>query len=354
MVYKLGKQLYNKTTGVFAAAFFALAPWELILSRSFLIDTQCLFLSLIYLYFGVEAVRKNSVKLAAVSGVFFALALLTKLYAVFMLVPLLILYLYQRPKNTKQILRQVGAFSLPAVFFTLLWYQVIAGKDLLYLIRHNDFKDLNFTWYTPTYAFVPNFLVNYGLGIFFFVAFVFSLAIGLLFWKRFQTKIIVSDLVCLATILSVLGLVMFMAINLDLKAPYTSAIKYIYQSLPFFCLAAASLATKSSGLIQTAEKMVKSRRVIFGAIGVSGLILLISLVLSNIITAQWLSTINYVVLRVQPNLDYGYSFYIVNPTSQDSPQQLVQYFGFLLVLSGLLWTSRHFISRKLCQIRQSL
>ncbi len=64
-VYKIGKEVYGKSTGLFAAAFFALAPWELILTRSFLIDTQCLFLSLVYLYFGILAIRKDSVKLAA-------------------------------------------------------------------------------------------------------------------------------------------------------------------------------------------------------------------------------------------------------------------------------------------------
>ena len=45
VVYFLGKELYGKTTGLFAAALFALSPWQLILSRSFLIDAQCLFLS---------------------------------------------------------------------------------------------------------------------------------------------------------------------------------------------------------------------------------------------------------------------------------------------------------------------
>ena len=86
-VYKIGKELYGKTAGLFGAAFFALAPWELFLSRAFLIDTQCLFLCLVCLYFGILSIRKDSGKLALISGIFFAAALLTKLYAVFMLVP---------------------------------------------------------------------------------------------------------------------------------------------------------------------------------------------------------------------------------------------------------------------------
>ena len=120
LVYKIGKEIYGKPTGLFAAALFALTPWELVLSRSFLIDAQCLFLSLLCLFVGVLAIRKGSVKLCMLSGVFFATALLTKLFAVFILVPLLLFYLYYRPKNPRRIFSQLAAFSLPALLFAFL------------------------------------------------------------------------------------------------------------------------------------------------------------------------------------------------------------------------------------------
>ena len=74
VIYKIGKEIYGKPTGLFAAALFALSPWELVLSRSFLIDAQCLFFSLLCLYIGILAIRKGSVKLSMVSGVLFAAA----------------------------------------------------------------------------------------------------------------------------------------------------------------------------------------------------------------------------------------------------------------------------------------
>ncbi len=165
MVYLLGKELYNKSVGLFAAAIFTLAPWELILSRSFLIDTQCLLLSLIYLYVGILAIRRSSIKLAGVAGIFFALALLTKLFAVFMLLPLLLFLIYQRPKNVKQTLAQLGFFTLPAVASTLIWYQGIMKLDISYFFAHNDFKDLNFSYVTASPNFIPKFLMDYGLGL---------------------------------------------------------------------------------------------------------------------------------------------------------------------------------------------
>ena len=344
VLYKLGKEVHGKTTGLFAAAFFALAPWQLILTRAFLVDAQCLFLSLVYLYFGVLAIRRDSVKLALVSGIFFAAALLTKQYAVFMVIPLLLLYIYHRPRNPKQILLQLGAFILPALHGTLIWYQIIMGKWLLYFVQHSDFGDPNFPGVVPSYSFIATFLVDYGLGFFFVTAVAFSLVLGLLFWKRFPRQSVVFDLVCLLTILSILGVDMYLGVNLNLKAPYTSAIKYTYQSLPFFSLAAGSLAAKSSFLVKSSiKKYSQLRRILWFSGGLVGLFLLVAPIIVNMNTAQQLATVSHLIFRVQPGQDVGYNFIALSPTSQNELPLLVQFFGFMTLLSGLLWASRPFV-----------
>ena len=344
VVYKLGKEVYGKSTGLFAAAFFALAPWELILSRAFLVDVQCLFLSLVCLYFGILAIRKDSVKLALVSGIFFAAALLTKQYAAFMLIPLLLLYIYRRPKDPEQILLQLGAFILPAVHATLWWYNIIMGKWLLYFVQHGDFGYLNSPEVVPSYSFVATFLIDYGLGVFFVAAVAFSLMIGLLFWKHFSKQSVVFDLVCLVTISFILGLDMYLGVTLNLKAPYTSAIKYTYQSLPFFSLAAASLASKSVSLLKSPRKSDKPKRILLFSVGLIGLFLLVTPIIINMSTARQITTKPHLIFRVQPDQDTGYSFIVLSPTSQnDLAAALVQFHGVVAVLSGLLWASRHFI-----------
>jgi len=343
MVYKLGKELYNETTGLFGAAFFALAPWELVMSRSFLIDVQCLLFSLIYLYFGILAIRKDSVKLAGFAGIFFAAALLTKLYAVFMLLPLLLLYIVHRPLNKKQIISQLGVFSLPAFLSSLLWYQIIMGKELLYLFQHNDFKDLNFPNIPVSYMFVVNFLVNDGLGVFFVSAVFISFAIGLIFWKRLSKQTVISDLICIATILSILGLVMYLAVNLNLKAPYNSAVKYIYQSLPFFSLGAASLVTKAGLLLKSEKKSMGAKRALLMGVSIVGFFLVAMALVANMATARELASTSYLIFRVQPDIDFGYAFHVDSPISQDSILLTFQFIGFLVVLSGLLWIGRKYI-----------
>jgi 4-amino-4-deoxy-L-arabinose transferase-like glycosyltransferase len=73
LVYLLGKTLYGKTTGLIASALFAVTPWQVVFSRTFLIDVQCLFFSLLFLLIGIYAVRKDSIGLFMLSGVFWEL-----------------------------------------------------------------------------------------------------------------------------------------------------------------------------------------------------------------------------------------------------------------------------------------
>src|SRR4030042_3978545 len=166
-VYKIGNVLYGQPTGLVAAALFALSPWELIFSRSFLIDVQCLFFSLFCLLVGIYAIRQASLKLSLVSGTLFAAALLTKLYAVFTLIPLTLLFIYYRPKNLRRTFSLIGAFFLPGLLSAFLWYQIISGQGLLSVFSHSDFESYNPGEIVPSYFFVGYFLAIYGVGWFF-------------------------------------------------------------------------------------------------------------------------------------------------------------------------------------------
>jgi len=156
------------------------------------------------------------------------------------------------------------------------------------------------------------------------------------FWKRLPRYSAFSDLVCIVTILFMVGLVLYLAVNLNLKAPYTSSIKYLYQSLPFFSLLAGSLIIKSKILLETAKKAVGGVNPVLFCLGLAALTLLIFTVFSNMITIRKLAQFSYLIFRVQPGLDVGYSFY-VNPSMNGGLLMLIiQIAGFLLILSGLL------------------
>ncbi len=124
LVYALGAMLYGRQTGLVAAALFGIVPWHVYMSRIFLIDNQSLFFSLLFLIIGILALRKNSQKLTLTAGVFFAMALLTKLFAVFTLVPMLLIILLQRKKTEfKLTLRNILVFILPTLLSqaNLVW-----------------------------------------------------------------------------------------------------------------------------------------------------------------------------------------------------------------------------------------
>ena len=340
LMYLLGKELYGKSTGLFAAALFGLNPWQLVLARSFLIDSQCLFLSLLCLFTGILAFRKDSGKLTLISGLVFAAALLTKFYAAFILIPLLLFFIYYRPK-LKRIPTQVAVFSIPTLVFAFLWYQIFRGVSVLTILQHNDLADVvpASTGVVTSPFFVSNFLLNYGLGIFFVVAVVFSLLLGFSL-KKFFSKTVIVELICLATVAFVLGVNLVLGAGLNLNVPYFSAVKYDFQALPFLVLLAASLSTKGFLMFNRAKSMARRKKLLLYVAAVAGLILLAAALLSSMYYTYAVSTRDYLQFRVEPKVDYGYALLNPAPLTAGNPLMVLEYFGFAAVLSGLLWAGR--------------
>jgi len=351
LVYLIGKTLYGKHTGLLASALFALTPWQLVLSNSFLIDTQCLFLSLCSLYVGILSFRRDSNKLLATSGLLFAMAFYTKLFAVFVLIPLSLFYIYQQRKKLRRLPIKLVVFCLPIAFTTLLFYTVNfvlmpshLQKGLGYMFYHSDFSDLNAANVVPTYSFVSNFLLNYGLGYFFVASVILSLLIGLTFKKYICKQIVITDLIFTAPILLIVSLTMYLGGTLNLKVPYTSVIKYAYQTLPFFSLIAASIAVKCASIINSAKLNFRFKKTTYLAIIIVGFFLPMAAILSNIYSAHELSITGFIVFRVEPNKLLGYSFDNIHAITLNSPLMYVQYLGFGFVLSALAYSCRYFIT----------
>jgi 4-amino-4-deoxy-L-arabinose transferase-like glycosyltransferase len=344
LVYKIGKVLYGKTTGLLAVALFASTPWQLVLSRSFLIDVQCLFFSLLCLFVGIHAIRKDSLKLFMVSGILFAIAFLTKFFAIFTLIPLALFYFHYRQKNLRRIFA-VGAYFLPALFLFFLWYEVIWGRGLFYAdshatFSHDDFVSFNASGVVPSYFFVGTFLLNYGLGWFFMGAVVLSLLVCLLLRKLFS-KFLVFDLICLATIVSVVSVNTFLGAGLNLSFPYNNAIKYDYQSLPFFSLLAASLASKCFSLFHSLRSKRKLKKLLFFSVALVGLFLLAASIFANLYSANLFSLWPSLLFRVEMGKDVGYSFINSKPIERIGLELDIQHLGFAFLIAGLLWASRH-------------
>jgi 4-amino-4-deoxy-L-arabinose transferase-like glycosyltransferase len=346
LVYLLGRELYGKSMGFVAAALFGLNPWQLVLSRSFLIDSQCLFFSLLCLLTGIFAIRKGSVKLTLVSGLVFVAAILTKFYAAFILVPLLLFYVYSRPKKPKLILSQLAAFSIPALVFAYLWYQTVIERSMLSMFHHADLADVipASTGVVASPFFVANFLRDYGLGLYVIVAIAFSLLLGFSLRKHFS-KIVIVDAICLVATTFILSVNVVLGAGLNLNVPYFSAIKYDYQALPFLVLLAASLSAKGFSLFKAAKSAAKPKKRLFCLAVLAAVILVAASLMSSMYSTNALSKRDYLQYRVEPQVDYGYALLNPAPITAASPLMVLQYLGFTVVLSGLLWANKDMLKR---------
>lgn len=346
LVYLIGKELYGRSTGFFAAALLGVNSWHVVLSRSFLIDVQCLFYSLICLYAGILAIRGVSVKLTFASGLFFAAAMLTKFYAVFILIPLFLFYVHSKPKNMKRILKQIVAFSMPVVVFALMWYQIFLGRSLLSIFHHNDFLDVvpASVGLVASPFFATNFLLDYGIGLAFIVATGFSLLLGFSLRKYFS-KTAFFDLTCLTSIAVIVSVNVVLGAVLNLNVPYFSAVKYLYQALPFFVLLTASLSAKSLALFRVAKSAVQPSKLLVYSFAAAAMVLLASSLISSMYYTNAISPRDYLQFRVEGNVDYGYALLNPTPTVDSSPLMLLQYYGFAMVLFGLLYAGRHRLMR---------
>ncbi len=340
LVYIVGRILYDSLTGVLAAALFAFTPWHLILSRAFLIDVQCLFFSLLSLTVAIFALRRSSFGMFFLSGLIFAVAFNTKLYAVFTLIPLLALFMFHRPKKPAQAAKWLLAFGLPTLVSAFLWYQVITGTSMASIILHTDFAVHNTGAVAPSYFFTANFLINYGVGWLLLDAVLFGAILGFALWRR-QRGFLIVGAICIAMVAAVVGVDTFLGVTLNLKPPYQNAIKYCYQALPYLALLAASLVRNSLTLTGAAKNSSRLKKVGAWLVGAAGLVLVTGALCSNMHYITLVSTVDFMIFRVQPMVNVGYSFFIAHPDTYGSTMMFVQYAGFGLAWTGLFWLSRN-------------
>lgn len=332
LIYEIGRILYEKQTGLFAAAIFALTPWHIVLSRSFLIDAQCLFFSLLYLLVGIYATKKNSMKLLLLSGVLFGVAFLTKAFAVFMLVPLAIYYFYAGSKTVWRTFCGV-MFFVPALIFTYVWYEIISTRGFYAAFTHDDFN-FPISGAAPSPFFVLYYLLG-AVGVFFLAAGAVSLLISFVRRKNLG-KVFGSDLICLAAVAAVLGVNMFLVLGRNLICPYNNPIKYDYQFLPLFCLLAASLLNKFYSL-DLADLRGKRGKLVF-VVTLIGLALIVVSMIQNVLVLNGYVTQTGVLFSVEGEM--GYSFEHIALNTEASISWALQWLGFAVVAFSLIWANR--------------
>jgi hypothetical protein len=155
---------------------------------------------------------------------------------------------------------------------------------------------------------------------------------------------------CLVTIVAVGSINTFLAIGMNLNAPYINPIKYDYQFLPFFSLLAASLVSKCFLLFSSVKSKEKLSKLLF-SVALVGLVLLAASLFLNMNFVHEYSTWDHWLFKVEMDRHIGYSFINSTPlVDENSPLIGVQYLGFAFVLSGLVWAGRRKVGGFLCAL----
>ncbi len=285
LVYALGALLFSKQTGIAAAALFGIIPWHVYISRIFLIDNQSLFFSLLFLIASILALRKNSPKLTLAAGTFFAMALLTKLFALFTLIPMLLIILLQRKKTKfKLSLHNILVFILPTLLSQAIWFGRFANQNFFGVYFSSDITHPVLIA-NPNPLFLPIILVN-SAGWLLFAAGLFSLTLTILY-RNVLTKNLWLDIVCVGTVGTVAALNLLLVYGLHLTVPYVSVFKYNYFALPFYCLLAASLLEKGRILTATTEWKKKTNSIKIVLVGLGVVLLFSCFVESMMFLLKW-------------------------------------------------------------------
>lgn len=329
LVYALGMLLYGKRTGVVAAALFGLVPWQVFFSRTYLIDVPYLFLSLLFLLFGMWAVKRNSQKFLAVSGVLFALAFLTKLFAIFLLLPLLLVVFFKgKESGFKLSVRKVLVFLVPTFILQAVWYGGFANQHFFGVYVHSDFTH-NVQIVNPSLTFLPRIVVE-SAGWFLPLAAVFAVLLAVAFRRSFAGKLW-ADVICGVTVAGILALDAGLVLGLHMLVPYVSAFKYTFAALPFLCLLAASLADKGAVLLGGAmAKRTRALKLLLVGLGLT--LLLASLVESILYFNTWT---DFAAFEVDSSGHY-FPFNLASPALDSSFLQATHYAALALIVVCLI------------------
>jgi 4-amino-4-deoxy-L-arabinose transferase-like glycosyltransferase len=347
-IYALGAVLYGRRTGLVAAALFGVVPWHIYLSRTLLIDNQCLFLSLFFLTVAILAVKRNSEKLVASAGVLFALAFLTKLFAIFALIPLaLTIILNRKDSGFKLSIRHVLLFVLPSLILQAVWFVAFANQNFFGVYWPSDFTHPVLVP-DPQPEFLPIIFVK-SAGYFLFLAVFLSVVLAVAYRKHLS-GFLRLDTVCLATIAAILLLNMVLVFGFHLTVPYVSVVKYNYVLLPFFCLLAASLTDKGSLLLASMQRKEKSQWIKPVLVGAGLILVFASLLESTFFLNTWTG---FAAFGVDTVTYYGFNVY---SDAVAGDNLLVMHYGALAIIVASMFLPSMFglMKRSIKQLHRAL
>ncbi len=128
LVYKVGTEFFNKNVGLLAASLYAISPLIVSYSRSSWNPNLMPFFSLLTLYLLYNAIKKNSKKTIAISGISFGIAMQLHYISIFLgiIVAMCILYFRLIVLGKKAVKKIVADYLMFFAGFIIGWSPFLA------------------------------------------------------------------------------------------------------------------------------------------------------------------------------------------------------------------------------------
>jgi hypothetical protein len=144
-------------------------------------------------------------------------------------------------------------------------------------------------------------------------------------------------MICLAAIVIILGVNVYLVLGRNLVCAYNNPVKYDYQFLPMFCLLAASLLNKLYSLELT--KLRDKRSKVVFIVTFAGLILIVVSLIQNVLVLNGYVTQTGVLFSVEAEM--GYAFEHIALTDTAATSWIFQWLGFSIVAFSLLLVNKN-------------
>ncbi len=149
LVFKLGKKLFNVKTGLIASFFYGISVLPIQLSHFYAVDTLLNLFIIATIYCLLNFYEKPTIKNSVLTGIFWALALATKISAAILVVPIFVtLVLFWINRGIKKTIKPAAAI-IAITCATFLFMQPYTLIDFETFMKHT--REQSLLTYDPFY-----------------------------------------------------------------------------------------------------------------------------------------------------------------------------------------------------------
>lgn len=143
-IYLLSREFFNEKVALTSAFLLAIAPFHIKLTIAEQ-DVMAMFFVLLGMFLFVKALKTNKILQFALSGLYFGLAIYTKVYALLFIPSLLLYFVYLKKKLKMKVISKENIKRLLVLIFCIFLFAIPALTHNYLLYKDKGFLDLQFT-----------------------------------------------------------------------------------------------------------------------------------------------------------------------------------------------------------------